>query len=186
MRGTISIEDAEAMLDVAAFHLHRYEAELSKGSARDVTAMKAYFIAALLAGESVYRSFKDQKKNERFSEAFQRWRRTLEERGQANFFDRMVEHRNCAAHGLKDPTTVALSAISAHLDRSIIVFPEVPDSTVPNPDPDGSPAHASAWVWVLKLKLEGNDALTDVRRFVGLTTEMVEYFKRATKPATDC
>ncbi len=178
MPETVSIDDVARMLDVARFHLRRFEAEHSKLTGRDQFAMEAYLIACLQVGGSVFYTLANPRKHlvNPFADKVRTWKADLEKarKYDYDFFFRMIEHRDSAVHVSTVATEVAMSAIPAHRVPNVEVFAP-PGTTTPNPVPGGSPAFAPAWVIIAKLRLDGTDALTTCKRFLNLLDELVKY-----------
>ncbi len=182
MPETVSINDVARMLDVARFHLRGFESEHRKLTGRDPLAMEAYLVACLQAGGAVFYTLANRRKDlvNPFADKVRSWKADLAKarKDDYDFFFRMVEHRDSAVHDSTVATTVATSAIPAHLVPNVEVFAP-PGTTMPNPVPGASPAFAPAWVTIEKLRLDGADAISTCKRFLDLLDELVHYCKAA-------
>lgn len=182
MPETVSIDRVEKMLAIATFHLLRFNSEHSKFSDRDLFAMEAYLVACLHVGSSVVYTLanRDEELVNPFVDKVRSWKARLlsERKDDYHFFFRMVDHRDSAVHASTVPTTVAVSAIPAHL---------VPRIDVSGPSGisesrlilGGIPASAQARVLIDKLRLDDADAIGTCKRFLGLLDELVQYCKGA-------
>jgi hypothetical protein len=173
---------AEKKLRQAVFFAHALAT--LKGSERQREIMEFYLSASLTAAQSAFYVLRAYVGNS-FEREHKAWRQTRKEDERA-FLNRMIGLRDDDVHeGTIDAATLN-QFVDKRPSHGVAIFGSPPDADVEGKNPDGSTVRGPVLSSVPTIYIDhaGNkiEATSACQQFTALLRELVEHFKRGTRP----